>query len=1189
MPEGLFRLVFENSGDALLLLNELFVAEQNQAAQKLLGGDGQTLIGRSFFSLLSDVVWNGYTVTTAEEFYSIFIEVQEGKTFEAWCKKPDGRLFFSRIRMWPVASNGNRFTALDVQDISLQKRDKDELVAYRWRMEKLVDEKTEALEISNQELLAAMEELDTSNEELHANNEELFLTNERLAEEIELHKKTMAEKSVLEEKLRQFITQSTNGIIILDEKGLVEEWNNSMIIITGISGEYAIGKTIWHIVGEMSPDGNEDLYNRFENQTRSFFRDVKSGLYRRLSFETQIKSKKSQIKTIEIMLYPIITEGRIYGGVIISDITQRKNDEEALEDYRFELEQLLEKNTERYTQLSERYNEIYERSTNAISFLDVEQDGTRLKFFDMNPVACRIFGVTSEQIEKGLYADEILSPSVYNAFQKNILPALLRGEVVRHTEDENRGNGIWDSSIIPIKDKDGQVRGIASVSTDVTVLYENKKLSAILKSAIESWSHELWISDKYGKPVLQNKVSQQNWGIRIGEGVQQMDIDTTAKNKFLDFEKRALNGEAVQFEHTFNTDKGNRHILYTLQPILIDNKPDGFLGLGLDLTERIAQVKKIAQSEALYRLLADNIADVIFTMDVPSMKIVYVSPSVYKLRGFTPEEAMNQSLNEMMTPESYRIITKEIPERIRAFNQGDTEAITKDYELLLRHKNGSSVWVEIITTIITDETGRLSQMVAVTRNIAKRKKAEEELKEREERYSLITKLSGFIIFDNDLITEKASWDGAVNEVTGYSIDEFNNFTDIDFSEMIHPDDRERVESIRNESLNNIEPFNISFRLLTKQNDYIWVELKSFVLGKDNVPYRSLGIMKDVTHEHEMLELLRKSEKQLRTIFEANKDGIVLLNKDLKIIDLNPAIYNKSSFTKESLIGNDASFFVPDYFKANFTRYIDLIFTGEFVSNFETLLRTNIDSFIPVEISGISIELNDQALALLMVRDISERKKLEKDLLNSVLKTEEQERLVFSQELHDGIGPILSAVKMYVQWLGKPNARLEQSEMIKDLEKLVDESSQAIREMSFRMSPHILQNYGLVEALNAFIEKISKTSAVEILLKVDIDDRFEESTEIVLYRALCECITNSINHGKASLITIAFTEEMNQTVIIFTDDGKGFNVDEVLSKHQGIGMMNIKSRLKTINGQMMIDSTINQGTRITIVISRIQGL
>ena len=255
LSDKLYRQVFAYSGSSLVLLEELLIADLNQSALELLGFEYNTLKGRPFFSLLSDVVWNGLPVKNAEEFYRLFIEIEEERIFEAWCKKQDGRLFLARIRVWHVIGNGTHITALDIKDISMQKREQEELMAYCWRMEKRVEEKTQELESSNQELQAAMEELDTSNEELHANNEELFVINERLAEEIEKHNKTMAEKGVLEEKLRQFITQSTNGIIILDDQELVEEWNNSMFLITGISEEHALGKAIWHLVGEMSPDG----------------------------------------------------------------------------------------------------------------------------------------------------------------------------------------------------------------------------------------------------------------------------------------------------------------------------------------------------------------------------------------------------------------------------------------------------------------------------------------------------------------------------------------------------------------------------------------------------------------------------------------------------------------------------------------------------------------------------------------------------------------------------------------------------------------------------------------------------------------------------------------------------------------------------------------------------------------------
>jgi PAS domain S-box-containing protein len=206
------------------------------------------------------------------------------------------------------------------------------------------------------------------------------------------------------------------------------------------------------------------------------------------------------------------------------------------------------------------------------------------------------------------------------------------------------------------------------------------------------------------------------------------------------------------------------------------------------------------------------------------------------------------------------------------------------------------------------------------------------------------------------------------------------------------------------------------------------------------------------------------------------------------------------------------------------------------------------------------------------KDITDRKTLEQQVLNSVIETEEKERQFFSQELHDGIGPLLSASKMYVQWLSLPNIHIEKSEIIKDIEKLLDEAMQTIHDISFKLSPHILQNFGLTEAVKAFTSKVSAISSIAFQFHTEGQIRIAEKLEIIAYRAICECINNSIKHSGASIISISIYFVDDTLKIHYSDNGCGFNVEKALNEHNGIGLLNMQSRLKSVNGLMDIQSS-----------------
>jgi PAS domain S-box-containing protein len=230
-------------------------------------------------------------------------------------------------------------------------------------------------------------------------------------------------------------------------------------------------------------------------------------------------------------------------------------------------------------------------------------------------------------------------------------------------------------------------------------------------------------------------------------------------------------------------------------------------------------------------------------------------------------------------------------------------------------------------------------------------------------------------------------------------------------------------------------------------------------------------------------------------------------------------------------------------------------------------------------------MNDQVQkAVGVMKDVTMRKNMVRQILNRVIETEERERMNFSQELHDGLGPLLSAIKMYVQWLEKPNANLEPAEILNDIEKLLDESSRTVRDISFKLSPHVLQNYGLVEAIKAYADKIKETKNIEFSLDAaQFNARFNEIEEAVVYRVLCECITNTIKHANASRIDISLCCRDNIFEIKYCDNGDGFDVEKTLASYKGIGLLNMQSRMKSINGRMAISSQQGHGTTINFKI------
>ena len=233
-----------------------------------------------------------------------------------------------------------------------------------------------------------------------------------------------------------------------------------------------------------------------------------------------------------------------------------------------------------------------------------------------------------------------------------------------------------------------------------------------------------------------------------------------------------------------------------------------------------------------------------------------------------------------------------------------------------------------------------------------------------------------------------------------------------------------------------------------------------------------------------------------------------------------------------------------------------------------------------------------AIGVLMIRKIfnfikraeQARREAEKRVLNAIIQTEEKERKRFAKDLHDGLGPLLSTVKMSVSTLQLMDTDSARKEIIENTAHVVDESIKSIKEISNNLSPHILNNFGLASAIKDFTNKIDSK-----VIQINFDSnafnrRFEDNIEVVLYRVVCELINNTLKHAQAKTIDINFTYQHKTILLSYSDDGVGFDVNEVLGDNPpstGMGYSNMMSRVNSIKGKMDMESTPESGTKVLI--------
>jgi len=206
------------------------------------------------------------------------------------------------------------------------------------------------------------------------------------------------------------------------------------------------------------------------------------------------------------------------------------------------------------------------------------------------------------------------------------------------------------------------------------------------------------------------------------------------------------------------------------------------------------------------------------------------------------------------------------------------------------------------------------------------------------------------------------------------------------------------------------------------------------------------------------------------------------------------------------------------------------------------------------------------------------------VLSAILKTEESERQKFAKELHDGLGPLLSSIKMSVSALVPGETDPGHMKILDNTGKLIDESVNTIKEISNKLSPHVLNHFGLLRALNWFVDRIAAAHVLSLKVNSNTEGlRFDTSIEVVLYRVVCELINNTINHAQATEVNIDLYHERGILTFDYYDNGQGFDPEEVLHLEPGMGYSNIQSRIKSIHGTLKVISQPDKGVCISVAI------
>ena len=322
----------------------------------------------------------------------------------------------------------------------------------------------------------------------------------------------------------------------------------------------------------------------------------------------------------------------------------------------------------------------------------------------------------------------------------------------------------------------------------------------------------------------------------------------------------------------------------------------------------------------------------------------------------------------------------------------------------------------------------------------------------------------------------------------------------------------------------------------------------------------------------------------RAVFESAPDGIVVVDREGRIREANPAVEEMFGWDIAELRGEKVEVLVPEYARGEHQAQRDGYFedphTRPMGIGLELRGRRRDGTVFPVEISLSPLSTDEGPMVISTIRDVTERKRL-REFGAGALRAAEEERRRIARELHDDTAQRLAGLLIRLRLARRTEDRERREEMLDAAREEILASAEAVRRIARGLRPPALEDAGLDAAIRWHVRQ--QVEPADLSAEVDVEpvgDRLDEEAALAVYRIVQEALSNVLRHAEARTVRVRLGTDGTAVVVEVTDDGRGFALEGSVERHDGgLGLLGMKERAAVAGGTLEIDSSPGTGTRI----------
>jgi len=850
----------------------------------------------------------------------------------------------------------------------------------------------------------------------------------------------------------------------------------------------------------------------------------------------------------------------------------------------------------------------------------VESTGEMICITDLNDRF--IFANRAFQRAYGYAEAEILGNSPGILFAPSNRPGLIeeilqqsraggwRGEVIDRRKDGSEFPVFLSTS--QLRDPAGQLIGLMGVAQDITERKRAETQIRLLADAVHSANEMISITDEQNRFTFVNQAFLNAYGYSETEVLgrtpeflySSRNTPGLCQQVFEETRRGAWSGEILNCRK----DRSEFPIALSTSPIKTGHGLLGLVGVARDITERKrAEKQTTAFSWLGYRLSAATtplqaadiimrVASELFGLDagychlydegvdelVPVLTMDTVDGQRVAVSSATFTRDPSPLMRQVMQQGARLVNRHDSPELRQLVPFGNLARRSESMMYVPIHSSGTVLGILsiqsyspraysendlVLLQALADQCGGALQRIRVT----------EALRESERRFRALFESAPIGIALHDSAGRFVHVNAAYQRMVGYSESDLRQLT---VMQITHPDDvgegRRLFDDLRE---GKRDGYQREKRYLRRDGQVVWAQTSASTLRNAGGEFvYIISMVEDITDRRMVLQALQESERKLRLIAENTRDVIFAFDMERRPVYVNQAVSELSGYTFAELQQHPFLDWVQSEDRGGMLEHWKALYEGQAQSEveFRMITRSGEVKWCSSSWGPLLDESGRQIGVQGHVRDISERKQLEREVLESTA----NERRRIGHELHDGLGQYLAGIafraKAFEQTLGRAGTPFDRE--AGELVSLISNAISQTRSLARGLDPVDVETIGLPAALQNLASETRKFFDVGCQFNCpDTRLALDSQTALSLYRIVQEAIHNAIRHGEASQIEIGFERRTDHLVLRVHDDGVGFEVGQ--ANASGMGLRVMQYRARSIGGNLEILSQRNQGTQI----------